>query len=387
MKDLRIGIIGVGNMGSKYARLISEGKINGCTLAALTRIGAAYREQLIPYLDENITLYESADELFEAVEQGKLNLDAVIIATPHYAHASQAVKAFELGLHVLCDKPSGVYIRQANVMNKAADKTDLCYGMVFNQRTHAVYKRLKEIVSSKVYGNIKRINWIVTDWYRPDTYYESSSWHATWAKDGGGLLLNQCPHNLDLLQWICGMPKSVQGFCHNGKYHDIEVEDDVTVYMEWENGATGTFISSSGEAPGLNRLEISLDEAMIVCENGELRIGELSTELGMKEAIYRKTSNDFFRKIKGTWTSEKYEPEKDQYQVMLQNYVDAINGQATLICDGREGRKSLLISNAAYLSTWTHKMIELPKEDSLEEKEFEKTFEEHLNSKIRDKNV
>jgi anthranilate synthase/aminodeoxychorismate synthase-like glutamine amidotransferase len=123
------------------------------------------------------------------------------------------------------------------------------------------------------------VNWVVTDWYRPEQYYKSSSWHATWDKDGGGVLLNQCPHNLDLLQWICGNPVRVQGFCHEGRFHDIEVEDDVTAYLEWENGATGTFITSTGDAPGINRLEISLEEALIVCENGNIRIGELAQEI------------------------------------------------------------------------------------------------------------
>lgn len=388
MAELKIGIIGVGNMGSKYAKLIMGGHIEGCSVLALTRIGKAYKEQIAPYLNENISVYDSANDLFDDVKRGNLKLNAVIITTPHYAHEEQTVKAFELGLHVLCDKPSGVYLRQANAMNQAAKKSELCYGMVFNQRTNPVYKRLKEIISSGIYGNIKRVNWIVTDWYRPDKYYESSSWQATWSKDGGGLLLNQCPHNLDLLQWICGMPKSVQGFCHNGKYHNIEVEDDVTLYMEWENGATGTFISSSGEAPGINRLEISLDEAMIVCESGELSIGELSTELGMKEALYRKSSDDYFRKIKGTWSSEKFESGKDQYVVILQNFVDSINGRANLICSGFEGRNSLLICNAAYLSSWSHKMIELPKEGSYDEKLFEQTFEEYLNKYINgEKNV
>ncbi len=190
------------------------------------------------------------------MENKELSIDAAVIATPHYSHEELAVRAFKNGLYVLCDKPSGVYIRQARIMETEAVKSGKVFSMVFNQRTLPIHIQLYELVNSGKYGTLKRVNWVVTDWYRPEQYYTSSSWHATWDKDGGGILLNQCPHNLDLLQWICGMPVRVQCFCKEGHFHDIEVEDDVTVYFEWENGATGTFISSTGDTPGINRLEI-----------------------------------------------------------------------------------------------------------------------------------
>ena len=281
---IRVAVIGVGNMGSKYASILQDKLVDGAELVALTRVRDSYRDLLKASLDAGVQVYESADALFDAVEKNLLKLDAVIIATPHYAHEEIAIRAFENGLHVLCDKPSGVYSRQARLMEEAADKSGKVFSMVFNQRTLPIYQEIKEIVASRKYGDLKRVNWVVTDWYRPDQYYKSSSWHATWDKDGGGVLLNQCPHNLDLLQWICGNPARVQGFCHEGRFHDIEVEDDVTAYMEWENGATGTFITSTGDAPGLNRLEISLEEAMITCENGKLRVGELEQEMSGKEA-------------------------------------------------------------------------------------------------------
>ncbi|MBP3218372.1 MAG: Gfo/Idh/MocA family oxidoreductase, partial [Lachnospiraceae bacterium] len=292
---IRVAIIGAGNMGSKYASIIQSGAVPELTLAAITRVRGAYRELLSPSLEAGLPVNENAGALFDAIESGQLEADAVIIATPHYAHEESAVRAFRNGLHVLCEKPSGVYTRQARQMEEAAAEAGTVFGIVFNQRTLPVYQRLRELVQSGVYGKLKRVNWVVTDWYRPDPYYTASSWHAAWASDGGGIILNQCPHNLDLLQWICGMPARVQAFCKEGHYHDIEVEDDVTAYFEWADGASGTFITSTGDAPGLNRLEISLDEAMIVCENGKLRIGTLQEELGMKEADYRRISEDFFR--------------------------------------------------------------------------------------------
>lgn len=382
---MRVGIIGVGNMGSKYGALIQDGKVEGLELAALTRVRGGYRELLLPSIEKGIPVYESARELFEAVESGELKLDAVIISTPHYAHEEQTVRAFRNGLSVLTDKPLGVYTEQARRMIAAADQSGKVFAAIFNQRTNPLYNRVKEIVESGVYGKLKRVNWIVTDWYRPNGYFEESSWHATWEKDGGGVMLNQCPHNLDLLQWICGMPVRVQAFCNNGRFHDIEVEDDVTAYMEWENGANGTFITSTGDAPGINRLEISLEEAMLVCENGELRIGELAPEIGMKEAEYRKVSKDYFRKIKGVWKTEKPEPCGNPYQFVLQNFADVINGKEdSLIADGREGKNSLILSNAIYLSSWEKRMVEIPMSGGKEEQEFAERFEVNLEKIIKE---
>lgn len=381
---MKIAVIGVGNMGSKYAGLIQDGQIAGAELVAITRVRDEYRELLKSSIEKGLPVYNTAEELFEAIERKEIEADGVIIATPHYAHESQAVRAFKNGLHVLCDKPSGVYSRQARVIEEAADKSGKVFSMVFNQRTSPVYMQLKDIVAGKKYGELKRVNWIVTDWYRPNGYYTSSSWHATWRKDGGGVLLNQCPHNLDLLQWICGMPVSVQAFCREGRFHDIEVEDDATIYMEWANGATGTFITSTGDAPGINRLEISLEEAMLVCENGVLRIGELGPELGCRESEYRMNSKDYFRKIKGSWTEITLQKEEMPYQKIIQSFVDECLGRGRSIADGREGRKSLLISNAAYLSSWERRMVKLPAPGSQEELEFEAQFERHLNKKIEE---
>ena len=378
---IKTAVIGVGNMGSKYAEILQDGLVEGMELAALTRLRGQYRELLQKSLDRGVPVFDSAQELFKAVEDGTLKIDAVIIATPHFSHEEIAVRAFKNGLHVLCDKPSGVYSRQARLMEEAADVSGKVFSMVFNQRTLPMYIRVKELVESGRYGSLKRVNWVVTDWYRPEQYYKSSSWHATWDKDGGGVLLNQCPHNLDLLQWICTNPKRVQGFCHEGRFHDIEVEDDVTAYFEWENGATGTFITSTGDAPGINRLEISLDEALVVCENGRMRIGEVAQEMSGKEADYRKNSTEFFRKIKGTWTEITPETEPEPYVKIIRGFADEIRGSGKSVADGREGRKSLLLSNAIYLSSWEKEMIELPDIGSDCELEFERRFEEALRKK------
>lgn len=375
---MKAGIIGVGNMGSRYARLIMEGQIAGLEAGAFTRIKPEYQDIADYALSNSVPVFESADLLFDAVEKGELKLDAIIIATPHYSHEEIAVRAFKNGISVLTDKPLGVYTHQARHMIEAAKESNKVFAVVFNQRTNPMYQRVKEIVESKKYGELKRVNWVVTDWYRPESYYASSSWHALWAKDGGGVLLNQCPHNLDLLQWMCGMPDTIQGFCNNGRFHDIEVEDDVTAYFQWKNGANGVFITSTGDAPGINRLEISLDEAMLVCENGKLKIGELEPEIGMKEAKYRATSQEYFKKLSGVWKEETFEKVEEPYEIVLNNFANALlDSGAKLLAYGEEGINSLYISNAVYLSSWEKRMVKIP-ETQEEIEEFEKRFSANM---------
>ncbi len=379
---MKIAVIGVGNMGSQYASLLFNSQIINGELAAITRVGKNQQEKMAKILNSGIPVYQTAEDLYSQVAARNLELDAVIIATPHYSHEQQIISGFKNKLHVLSDKPLGVYSRQARnaieIHNHYAE--DKIFGTILNQRTLPIYKQLREIVQSEKYGKLKRLLWVVTDWYRPEKYFSSSSWHSTWKTDGGGVLLNQCPHNLDLLQWICGMPVSVQAFCQEGRYHNIAVEDNVTAYMEWASGATGTFITSTGELPGINRLEISLEEAMIVCENNKLHICELAEELGMPETEYRATSTDFFKNIKGRWKIVKPESEPEQYKKTLQNFVDACLGNQEILASGEEGAKSLYLSNAMYLSSWKSKKITLP-QDKAEQEAFERDFEEILKTK------
>lgn len=374
---MRIAIIGMGNMGAKYCKMIAEGGVPGMEVVAATRVREDRMAALRDLLPSGFPIYQSGDLLYAAYDRGELSLDAVLIVTPHYSHEDLAVKAFQRGLHVLCDKPAGVYSRQARNMAEqyrlaAEHNSSLQYGFIFHQRTFPVYRRLKEIVESGQYGKIKRMSWMITDWYRPDAYYQSDAWRATWSGDGGGTLLNQCPHNLDLLQWICGMPRRVQGFCHEGKFHPIEVEDEVTAYFEWENGATGVLVASTGEAPGVNRLEIAMDDALLVCEKGKLRV----CELDKPESEYHKEQKDVFAKPAAQWRDEECEEAQGAYEKVLADFAEGHP-----VAEGKEGIYSLYLSNAIYLSSWERKMIEIPMPGSSEELEFEKQYEGWLAQK------
>ena len=245
MDKVRIGIVGVGGMGSAHVERIVKGEIPYGTLTAVCDLRQERLAWAKEQAGEDLACYTDIDEMLES---GKI--DGLVIAVPHYLHPVFAQKAFKKGIHVLSEKPAGVYTSAVRDMNEAAEKSGLVFGIMFNQRKRAVTQTLKREIDKGTFGSIRRATWIITSWYRSQSYYDSGDWRATWSGEGGGVLMNQCPHNLDLWQWFFGMPQSIYCTLSFGKYHDIEVEDDVTAIMEYENGMTGTFITSTGLTPG-----------------------------------------------------------------------------------------------------------------------------------------
>lgn len=356
MNEVRIGVIGIGGMGSNHCRQIAEQKIPGMRLTAVADIREIRREWAKENLPAEVHIFETADALMDSGE-----VDAVLIATPHYLHPEIAIAGFRRGLHVISEKPAGVYTKQVREMNGEADKSDVVFALMFNQRTNPLYRKLRELVQSGEYGAMKRVNWIITDWYRTQAYYDSGDWRATWDGEGGGVLLNQCPHQLDLLQWICGMPAKVQAFCHEGKWHHIEVEDDVTAYLEYPNGATGVFITSTGDAPGTNRLEVDLERAKLVCENGKLMMYEMKEN----EREFCFSSSEGFAKPEGEWKEVDAPGENTQHNGVLAAFADAILHGGELVAKGQEGINGLSLSNAMHLSSWLGHPVELPIDEEL----------------------
>ena len=355
MEKVRIGIIGVGSHGTGHTRNIMNGRCPELTVTAVADIDPA-RLEAIRELYPDIARFATSEEL---IRSGLV--DAVLIATPHYVHPSISIDAMENGLHVMCEKPAGVYTKQVKQMNAVAEKCDVVFGMMFNQRTDHVYRKTRELVRSGAYGQIRRVSWIITNWYRPQAYYDSGAWRATWSGEGGGVLLNQCPHNLDLLQWICGMPSKVYSKMSFGKWHDIEVEDDVTTLLEFPNGATGTFITTTGEWPGANRLEISMDKGKLLVENGKI----LLYELEMTEQKFTATNKVPFNQPKFTVTQVETDGENTQHCGVLNAFAGAILRGEELVASGTEGIHGLTLSNAMHLSAWTGKEVELPIDDDL----------------------
>lgn len=311
----------------------------------------------------NIPCFESAEELMNSGL-----VDAVLIAVPHYSHPPLAMMAMKKGLHVMCEKPAGVYTKQVKEMNAVAKTCNVKFGMMFNQRTNCVYRKMHELVHSGKYGEIRRTNWIITNWYRTQSYYDSGEWRATWSGEGGGVLLNQCPHQLDLWQWICGMPEKILAKMQFGHWHDIEVEDDVTCFATYKNGATGVFVTSTGDAPGTNRFEITLDKAKLVCENGELYLYENDVPC----SVHIKTEKSGFKKPELTETKVKTDGENLQHVGVLRAFAAAILRNEPMVADGSEGINGLTISNAMHLSAFLNREVTLPIDDDLYYSELQK---------------
>ncbi|MDG1986832.1 MAG: Gfo/Idh/MocA family oxidoreductase [Halieaceae bacterium] len=362
---LRIGIIGLGNIGTQHAESVFSGSIEGCILTAVCARGSSPIAKKF-----KIRHYSNYRELIDS------NLcDAVLIATPTFSHFEITCYALNKGLHVLLEKPLSLSVSEGEQMLALA-KPDQVFSLMLNQRTDPAFVTMKKIVSQNLLGSLQRISWTMTNWFRPDIYFHASNWRATWAGEGGGLLVNQCIHNLDILQWICGMPKLIQGFCGFGKYHEIEVEDEAMAFFEYDSGTVGTFIGSTGESPGINRFEVIGDHGML-CYDGESLFHYKNNP---PTSQFSQTTQDMFSQPDVHRSNLSPFPSVNQHAVIFQNFVNAINLNDELIAPAQDGLNSLGLSNAILLSAWSGERIEMP----LDSDRFDKALElRRSQSKLR----
>lgn len=375
MEQVRVGVIGLGNQGSFYARdLLEKGEIPNAYITALCDINPAKIEAAKGWLKtENVVFFTDYKQMLDSGL-----CDLVLVETPHYAHPEMVMECLKRDIHVICDKPAGVYTKQVREMNEAAKKSKALFGMMFNQRTNCIYRKMREIIASGGIGTLQRVNWIITDWFRTQSYYDSGSWRATWAGEGGGVLINQCPHQIDLVQWVVGeMPKSVRGFCQYGKWHDIEVEDEVTAFFEYENGATGVFITTTGETPGTNRLEISGTKGKLLSEGNSLKWVQNAED----SAEFSATCPQGFATPERTVIDVETDGKNEQHAGILRNFVGAILGKEELFVGGVDGIKGVELMNAMELSGWNGgEKISLP----VDEDRYLKELNEHRqNSRVK----
>ena len=370
MDKIRLGIIGMGNIGKYHAEYLLNRKINRCELVAVCDANVAPLEQFKP-----LKIFGDGGQL---IQSGAV--DAVIIATPHFQHTTLGIAALENGVHAMVEKPISSHKADAERLIAAHKKhPKIIFAGMFQLRTEPRYLKIQKLIKEDL-GEIVRVNWINTDWFRTEAYYASSGWRATWKGEGGGVLLNQCLHNLDTLQWLCGMPARVRGFCQIGRFHQIEVEDNVSVYMEWANGATGTFISSTGETPGTNRFEIVGTRGTLVLENNKLTLTR--NEADMLE--FSKTAKQGFVKPGSRPEEIAFENAAAPHATMVQNFVNAILDGAPLIAPGEEGINSVELANVMIYSSLLGQTMELPMDGAAWEKKLNQLIAE---SKIEKKVV
>lgn len=345
MNTVRYGIIGLGNQGTYYARSFFDKDLaENAVLSAMCDINPAKIENMKANITKKDVVY--FENYIEMLDSGLC--DAVLIEVPHYLHPEMVIECLNRGIHVICEKPAGVYSKQVKEMNEVARLSKALFGMMFNQRTNCLYRKMREMIQSGEIGELQRVTWIITNWFRTKAYYDGGSWRATWDGEGGGVLINQCPHQLDLVQWVVGkLPRYVNGFCHYGKWHDIEVEDDVTAYFEYDNGATGVFITTTGEYPGSNRFEVSGTKGKLLCEDGKLYFYKNNHD----SSLFARTTD-----LEDRPSNEKIVVETDgqspQHLGIINNFTNAILGKEELFVSGTDGLANVELMNAIELSGW-----------------------------------
>ena len=383
MENVRYGVIGIGNMGTSHSGWLAGGKIPGATLTAVCDIDEKRRAWAKENLPE-VAVFEDYKELLDSSL-----VDAVIIAVPHYLHPEMAIESLKRNINTMVEKPAGVYASQIREMNAEAEKhPDVKFAMMFNQRTNPLYQKVKEILDAGTIGELRRVTWIITSWWRTQKYYDSSAWRATWAGEGGGVLVNQAPHQLDLLQWLCGMPSLMEAHLKYGSHRDITVEDDVTAYFEYPNGATGTFITCTHDALGTDRLEIHGDNGKIIITDSKcvtVKKMDKPEDVWNHELDFRQ----MLALVKGQtqqklYTEETFEcPENwDQQHIdVLINFTNAIAKSEELIAPGAEGIKAVEIANAMFLSDWLGHAVTIPVDDELFYAKLQEKVQEEKNRK------
>lgn len=362
MKNVRLGIVGMGNIGRYHADYLSKGKVARAQLVAVCDAFAPL-ETYAP-----LKAFREPEALFQSGE-----VDAVIIATPHYQHTSLGIAALEAGLHAMIEKPISAHKADAErLIAAAARHAKQVFAGMFQLRTEPRYLRIQQLIRSGELGEVVRLSWIITDWYRTEAYYASGGWRATWKGEGGGVLLNQCLHNLDVIAWLLGMPARVRGFCQLGRYHNVEVEDNVTAYLEYPNGATGVFATSTGEAPGTNRFEIAGTRGRVVLENNRLTFTR--NEADMLE--FSRASKVGFAKPE-VWVADlPFADAAIPHAIVLQNFVDAILDGTPLIAPGPEGMHSVELANVMLYSSLLGQTVELPMDSAAYERKLQQLIAE-----------
>lgn len=357
MNKVRLGILGLGNIGKYHADYLSKGKVSRCELVAVCDPFAP----LDPF--KPLQTFSDPAQLFSSGV-----VDAVIIATPHYQHTTLGIAALKAGLHIMVEKPISAHKADAErLIAQAANCPKQVFAGMFQLRTEPRYLKIQKLIKEGHLGEVTRVIWEITDWYRTNAYYASGGWRATWKGEGGGVLLNQCLHNLDTMAWLCGMPARVRGFCALGRYHEIEVEDDVTAYLEYPNGATGVFITSTGESPGTNRFEIAGTLGKVVLENNRLHFTR--NEVSMID--FCRTAKVGFAKP-DVWQVEiPFSDAVVPHSILVQNFVDAILEGVPLIAPGGEGIHSVELANGMLYSSLLGQTVELPLDSAAYERKLQ----------------
>ncbi len=365
MNKIRLGIIGMGNIGRHHAGYLLEGDVPRCELSAVCSTSP---QKLESYRTRGLKIY---DDGLKLIQSGAV--DAVIVATPHYQHTTLGIAALENGIHLMCEKPISAHKADAERLIAAHRlHPKIVFSGMFQLRTEPRYLEIQKLIGNGDLGEIVRMSWIITDWFRTEAYYASGGWRATWKGEGGGVLLNQCLHNLDVLGWLLGAPARVRGFCQLGRYHDIEVEDNVTAWLEFPNRATGIFVTSTGETPGTNRFEIAGTRGKVVLENNRLAFTRNDADM----IEFSRAAKTGFGKPAVEQVDIPIENAAAPHAMLMRNFVEAILDGSPLRVPGEEGLRSVELANAMLYSSLIGQTVELPMDSAAYEKKLQQLVAE-----------
>ncbi|HEX6044652.1 MAG TPA: DegT/DnrJ/EryC1/StrS family aminotransferase [Pyrinomonadaceae bacterium] len=363
-KRIRFGVIGLGTMGQEHARVIRANPL--LALAAGTDAQPSTGRKVAA--DLGAKWFDSAEDMVRSGE-----VDAVVIATPHWQHADIAVSALRAGLHVLCEKPLSVTVAQSDEVLQAAEQSRGMFVVVHQKRFEPAYLYVKQLLDSGELGQLYRASMIESAW-RSEAYYQSSPWRGTWRGEGGGVLLNQAPHILDRYAWLCGMPETVTARCDT-TLHDIEVEDTASAILHHANGAHGYIHISTIEAPAISRMVLCCDRGRITVENGKVQVTKL------RDSIRERTAND--TQLMGALQSEtrsiNLPTDGDVLGVFYDDFVAAVHGTGSLTCPGYEGRNAVELANAMLLSSARGTSVTLP----LDRQQYSEFIEKKLAQELQ----
>lgn len=354
---LRLGIVGIGKIATDYIGLIAEKNVQGVEITALCSRNAAHVREIAERFHLKSTVFSDYAAMLHSGQ-----IEAVLICTPHGQHPAMARQAVEANIHVLVEKPVGIFADDVEeVVRMLKERPDVMCGVMYNRRASKAYRYIRDLVQSGSLGELIRASWIITNLYRTNAYYTSSPWRGSWQNEGGGLLMTQASHQLDLMQWICGMPVSVTAHCATvGR--PIQVENDAALFFSYPNGASGQFIASAHECPGINRLEICGTKGTVsITDDRFVKVWSLLED----ERSFSEHCCDPFEKVPSTMQNLTFEDtdNKAQQAATIQNFVNAVYGGEKICCSLEDGLKSLEIIHGAYLSNWLNRAIKLPADE------------------------
>lgn len=351
-KQIKVALIGFGGMGQAYARMIYAGLV-----PQLSLVGVCCRnepgQQLLKGEFPGVAIYRDAYEMAAHCD----DYDAVLIVTPHTNHVELGLRFASLGKHILMDKPAGIDAGSVAELVCCCEGKNVSYGMIFQNRMLPAFRKSKELLESGALGTLHRAIWVCNNWYRSPAYHRSAGWRSTWTTECGGLMINQNPHYVDLWNWLFGLPDRVYADMQFGRYNDFLVDDAVDIQFSYDNGFHGTMISATGEAPGVNRLEIWGSKGRLTVDE-TARVFFDENEMSTEE--FGRVNTEKFAGIPHNQREIELTKPENLYLDIFRNFAKHLLEGEPLCADGYDGLLEVQLANAVYVSGWEEKKVAVP---------------------------